>query len=311
VIVSSTISSAIKLSEAEHAQLHASAPSFFGIVRGELLKMSRRLSTWIPLIIVILFLCATTMLQAVGHGLTDEITHTPLLFLYALTQDGLGFVRAFTGLYFLILTAYVIGLEFQLGTIRVLISRGVGKLTLLIAKVTSIAIVALLILLGSFILEAILICIVLMIGAGNLNAFNSITPQFWSDTFVGIGAVLISTVVTILLGTFASVLGRSLTIGLCLGLAWFPADNIGSEFFRLGYLITQNDFWKNVTAYFLGPNLNVMTQSILPAHLEVRAILITPLVDVNGSHTIWVAVVYGLIFAAASVFLTVKRDIKE
>lgn len=309
--MSSTISSAIKISEAERAQLRASAPSFFGIVRGELLKMSRRWSTWIPLIIVFLFLCATTMLQAVGHGLQNEITHAPLLFVYALTQDGLGFTRAFTGLYLLIITAYVIGLEFQMGTIRVLVSRGVGKLTLLIAKVTSITIVALLVLLGAFILEAILICIVLMIGAGNLNALNSITSQFWSDTFVGIGAVLISTAVTILLGTFASVLGRSLTIGLCLGLAWFPADNIGAEFFRLGYLITQNDFWKNVTAYFLGPNLNIMSQSILPANLGVRAILITPLVQVNGSHTIWVAVVYGIIFAAVAVFLTVKRDIKE
>jgi ABC-2 type transport system permease protein len=311
VIVSSTIGSAIKISEAERAQLRASVPSFFGIVRGELLKMSRRWSTWIPLIIVVFFLFATTMLQAVGHGLNDEITHNPLIFLYAITQDALGFVRAFTGLYFLILTAYVIGLEFQMGTIRVLVSRGVGKLTLLSAKVTSIAIVALLVLLGSLILEAILICAVLLIGAGNLNAFNSITSQFWSNTFIGIGIVLISAAVTILLGTFASVLGRSLTIGLCLGLAWFPADNIGSEFFRLGYLITQNNFWNNITGYFLGPNLNVMAQAILPANLEVRAILIAPLVTVSGSHTIWVAVVYGLIFAAASIFLTVKRDIKE
>jgi ABC-2 type transport system permease protein len=311
VIVSSTIGSAIKISEAERAQLRASAPSFFGIIRGELLKMSRRWSTWVPLIIVFLFLIATTMVQSIGHGLKDEITQTPLLFLYSLTQDGLGFVRAFTGLYFLILTAYVIGLEFQMGTVRVLVSRGVGKLTLLTAKVTSIAIVALLVLLVSFILQAILICVVLMIGAGNLNALNSITSQFWSDTFIGIGVVLISTAVTILLGTFASVLGRSLTIGLCLGLAWFPADNIGSQFFRLGYLITQNDFWKNVTGYFLGPNLNVMSQSILPADLHVQAILIPPLVTVDGAHTIWVSVVYGLCFAAVSIFLTVKRDIKE
>lgn len=309
--MSSIISSAISISEAERAQLHASRPRFFGIVHGELLKMSRRWSTWVPLVIVILFLFATTMLQAVGSGLKDEITHFPLPFLYTITQEGLGFVRAFTGLYFLILTAYVIGLEFQMGTIRVLISRGVGKLTLLTAKVTSIAIVALLVLLISFILQAILICIVLLIGTGNLNALNSITSQFWSDTFVGIGSVLISTAVTILLGTFANVLGRSLTIGLCLGLAWFPTDNIGSEFFHLAYRITNNTFWDNATAYFLGPNLNVMTKSILPASLQIRAILIGPQVDVSGSHTIWVVVVYGLIFAAISIILTVKRDIKE
>jgi ABC-2 type transport system permease protein len=311
VIVSSTISSAIKLSEAEHAQLHASAPSFFGIVRGELLKMSRRLSTWIPLIIVFLFLLATTLIQLVRPNLGTTINSQPLTFLYSVVQDGLGFVRAFTGLYFLILTAYVIGLEFQLGTIRVLISRGVGKLTLLFAKVTSIAIVALLVLIVTFIIEVILIGIVLIIGTGNLNALNSITPQFWSDTLVGIGVLLISTTVTILLGTFASVLGRSLTIGLCLGLAWFPADNIGSSFFALGYFITKNEFWHNATAYFLGPNLNVMAQAVLPAKLDVAAILIAPLVKVDGSHTIWVAVVYGLIFAAASVFLTMRRDIKE
>lgn len=309
--MSSTISSAIKISEAERAQLRASHPSFFGIVRGELLKMSRRLSTWIPLIIVLLFLIATTLIQLVRQDLSDTINHAPLTFLYSIVQDGLGFVRAFTGLYFLIIAAYTIGLEFQMGTIRVLVSRGIGKFTLLCAKVTSIAVVALLVLLFAFIMEAILIGVVLLVGTGNLNALNALTPQFWSDTLVGIGVLLISTTVTILLGTFASVLGRSLTLGLCLGLAWFPADNIGALFFNLGYALTRNDFWHNVTGYFLGPNLNVMASVVLPAKLNVAAILISPLVKVDGTHTIWVAVVYGLIFAAVSIFLTVRRDIKE
>ncbi|GCF10326.1 ABC transporter permease [Dictyobacter arantiisoli] len=309
--MSTIANSKLVTSAEERAQLRASTPSFFGLVRGELLKLSRRWSTWIPLVITLLFIAACMFLQTLRSGLKDYLTTDPLHALYGYSENGLGFTRAFIGLYLLILTAYVIGLEYQMGTIRVLISRGVGKLQLLAAKVTTIAIVAVLVLIVALILNVIMMGVVLIIGTGNLNALNSLTPQFWSDTLVSLSTILVSMLVTILLGTAASVLGRSLTIGLALGLAWFPVDNIGSQFFGLGYELSKNNFWLDATAYFLGPNLNRMAGAILPASLHVTAILFKPLVEVDGSHTLWVAAVYGAIFLAASILLTKFRDIKE
>ncbi|GCE04467.1 ABC transporter permease [Dictyobacter aurantiacus] len=305
------MSTAIMTSEAERTQLRASTPSFFGIVRGELLKMSRRWSTWIPLVLVAMFLCAGTLVRLLSSNLKEYITAHPLDFMYREMENGLAFIQIFTGLYFLVLVAYVIGLEYQMGTIRVLIARGVGKLTLLAAKVTSVLIMAALVIIASLLLTSVMICIVLQAKAGNLDALKALNAQFWSDSGLYLLTVLISTVVTILLGTMFSVLGRSLTIGLSAGLAWFPVDNIGAQFLRLGYLITQNDIWKNVTAYFLGPNLNVMASQVMPARLQVEAVGIPPLVKVDGPHTLWVALVYGLIFLVVSIALTVTRDIKE
>lgn len=305
------MSTAIMTSEAERAQLHASTPSFFGIVRGELLKMSRRWSTWIPLLLVIMFLCAGTLIRLTNSELKQIINANQLGFLYSEMENGLAFIRIFTGLYFLVLVAYVIGLEYQMGTIRVLIARGVGKVTLLLAKLTSVLLVALLVIIFCMLLTAGLICVVLLSATGNLDALKTLTSQFWSDTGLYLLTVLISTVITILLGTMFSVLGRSLTIGLSAGLAWFPVDNIGAQFLYLAYRVTHNDFWQNVTAYFLGPNLNVMASHVMPAKLGVEGVGIAPLVKVDGPHTLWVALVYGLVFLVASIALTASRDITE
>ncbi|MFL5657524.1 MAG: hypothetical protein ACJ8CB_25495 [Ktedonobacteraceae bacterium] len=118
--------------------------------------------------------------------------------------------------------------------------------------------------------------------------------------------------VTILLATALSVVGRSLSFGLSASLAWFPADNVGSLIFlMLAFRITHSDFWRNVSAYLLGPNLNVMPAVLLPAQLKANSIGITPLVDVDGTHTLLVTLVYALIFAVVAVVLTWRRDVKE
>jgi hypothetical protein len=77
----------------------------------------------------------------------------------------------------------------------------------------------------------------------------------------------------------------------------------------LGYRLTGNDFWKNITAYFLGPNLNQMPAAIVPAHFENEGA--APFVTVDGTHTLLVALVYAAIFAVLAIVLTWKRDVKE
>ena len=91
-------------------------------------------------------------------------------------------VRVFTGFFLLILTARMIGLEYQLGTIRVLLSRGVGRLQLLFAKLLTVVIIALVLLVVGLALNYLLTLILVAGTTGNLHAFSAITPQFWSDT---------------------------------------------------------------------------------------------------------------------------------
>ncbi len=286
-------------------------PNFLGIVRGELFKISRMWLTWIMLV---LLLGATTLpylFLAATPSRRETLVKTPLIFLYDQMNTSLSISRIFIGFFLIILTAYVIGQEFQFGTVRILLARGLGRVQLLLAKLCAILLIALALIIISVLLHMLLAYGVIAFLAGNLKALNALNPTFWSNTWLYILTVLISMGTTTLMATALSMLCRSLALGLSLSVAFFAVDNIGSEFLSLAYRLTHNQFWLNATAYILGPNLNVMPGVVLPASSHPHSIGIAPLVPVDGPHTLWVALVYSLIFSAVALILTWKRDVKE
>lgn len=291
--------------------LSSSTPSFLGIVRGELFKISRMWLTWIMLV---LLLGATTLpylILAATPSRRETLVQTPLIFLYDQMNVSLAISRVFIGLFLIILTAYVIGQEFQFGTVRILLARGLGRVQLLLAKLCAILLVALALIILSILLHALLACGAIAFLAGNLNALNALTLTFWSNTWLYILTVLISMAVTILMATALSMLCRSLALGLSLSIAFFAVDNIGVVFLTLGYRLTHNQLWLAVTAYVLGPNINAMPDVLLPVSSHPHSIGVSPLVPVDGPHTLWIALVYSVIFAVVALILTWKRDVKE
>ncbi len=85
-------------------------------------------------------------------------------------QSGLAILRAFGGIFLIILTSCVIGL-----------ARGVGRLQLLLVKLLTIVLVALLILVVGLLLNVALMYGLVLILAGNVNAFNALTSTFWNN----------------------------------------------------------------------------------------------------------------------------------
>ena len=289
--------------------LHTATPSFFGMVRGELFKVSRRWITWIMLVLLVGIMLLPYLVRFTLSTIKDTIQHAPTQFFYSDMSSNLAVFRIFIGFVLIVLTAQVIGLEYQLGTIRVLLSRGAGRLQLLFAKLTALVILAILLFIGGVVLNALFTLAFVGIITGNLNTVNGLPSVFWDDTRTYLLTILISMGVTILMTTAASVLGRSLTVGLSVALSWFAADNFGVIIMELANRLTHNDFWTNATAYFLGPNLNEMP--VILTKPNVLSVGITPLVNVDGTHTLLVALVYALIFAAVAIVLTWRRDVKE
>ena len=172
------------------------------------------------------------------------------------------------------------------------------------------------------ILFNLLLTILLIAGvAGNLNSLSSLTSQFWSDSVIYVLSILLNMGVSILLATTAAVIGRASVFGISAALAFFPLDNFGTVIMLLANRVTGSDFWLSITAYFLGPNLNQMPIA-LTNNLKVLSIGFGPLyaidpanvghgILVDGTHTLVVAAVYAAIFAAAAIWLTWKRDVKE
>lgn len=289
--------------------LHTATPSFFGLVRGELFKIRKQWTTWIMLGLLVCIMALPNLVLMSVRNVKTNITAHPLDVLYRITGIDLPVMRIFIGFFLLILVARVFGLEYQLGTIRIILGRGVGRLQLLSAKLLAVVLVALAVFVGALVYEGLWSVILFLSLAGNLNVLNAATSTFWSDTGMLMVTVLISMGATILLAMAVTTVGRSLSFGLSFALGWFAVDNFGVIIMGLAFRLTGNDFWQNVTAYFLGPNLNIMQEVVVGNHPS--SIGIAPSVPVDGTHTLVVTLVYSLIFAVTAVVLTWRRDVKE
>ncbi len=293
--------------------LHAARPSFIGLLRGEFLKVSRQLTTWLMLlalagVIVLPFLITLTV-----RDLKADIQAEPLADLYRFMGQSLTVLRVFSGPVLIIVTARLIGMEYSGGTIRVLLGRGVGRLQLLAAKLLTVSLIAAAILAVGMLLEYALSLFVLRAITGNLDALKAINATYWADTRLYVSTVAISMAVTILMAAAITVVARSLAGGLSASIAWFPPADIGIVFFSLASLLTKSDFWLLVTGDLLGPNLNEMPRALLSAQAPGSATraLQGPLVPVDGGHTLLVTAIYAAIFLAVAVVLTWRRDVKE
>ena len=293
--------------------LHTATPSFIGLVRGELFKIRKQWTTWIMLGVLVCIMALPNLVLMSVSGIKTRISSVQpgvqLDVLYRVTGIDLPLMRIFLGFFLLILTARVFGLEYQLGTIRIILGRGVGRLQLLSAKLLAVVLVALAVLIGAIVYEGIWSVIVFLVAAGNLNVLNAATATFWSNTGMFLVTVLISMGATILLAMAVTTIGRSLSFGLSFALSWFAVDNFGVIIMGLAFRLTGNDFWQNVTAYFLGPNLNFMQEVVVGSHPS--SVGIGPSVPVDATHTLVVTLVYSLIFAVTAIVLTWRRDVKE
>ncbi|MGZ3598429.1 MAG: ABC transporter permease [Ktedonobacterales bacterium] len=290
-------------------------PSFLGLVRGELFKISRQRITWFMLLVLAGLVCFPYVIGLGRGGLKDYITQAPLAVIYRDMAQGFFVLRVFSGAFLVLLTARLIGMEYSGGTIRVLLSRGVGRMQLLSAKLLTLALVALAVFAGGVILDLVMTVGSLQLVAGNLDALKSLDATFWSDTQIIGMTVLISMGVTILMAAAVTTVARSLAGGLSAGLAWFPADNIGLIIFFLAFSLTKSDFWTLATGDLLGPNINAMSDLLISTRAQDLKVgfggFNAPLVPVTGGHTLLVTAIYAVVFLVVAFGLTGWRDVTE
>ncbi len=307
------------------AQAGALRPSFAGLVRGELFKLWKQWTTRIMLGIVVLFTFAPYVLILTSSSMKDNISSNPENTTYTILEIAMTIFRIFGGVALLVITARAIGLEYQQGTIRIVLARGVGRVQLLSAKLTSIVIIALGMIVGSAILNAILLVFDYVVVYGQGSAFSSLNGDFWSHIWAYALTVFVSMVATILMAACVTVIGRSLTFGLTVAMAWFPADNFAVLVFFLVGRLTKSDFWNKVPAYFLGPILNqlptayvsnlivTMKQGPFTAKVPVapNTVGLAPFVTYDATHAFVVIAIYCVIFAFLTFYLTWRRDVLE
>lgn len=300
-------------------------PTFSSVVNGEIFKLGRQRTTWILTILLGLIALIPYPFYLLTDNIKDNMQADPANFVDGQMNIGLIIFRVVGGVFITILTVRVIGLEYQHGTIRVLLARGIGRVHLLGAKLVALTLAVLAATAGILVLNLVMAFVVFSSLSGNTHFLTAVDGAFWTRTLVYTATVLISLLVTMLLATAATVLGRSVAFGMGIGLALFPGDNIGVGILFLINRLTNNDFWGNITFYFLGPNLNTMPTRLVPqrvvdiqtpvgvAHQMIPAFSVgtPPIPSVDGTHTLVVALVYAAIFAAVAFYLTWKRDVLQ
>lgn len=313
--------SAVTTTPTAQAEARKTLPSFLGLIRGELFKITHQFTTWL------LFALVLGVNAFFWMALASSIKNNgadPLSFIRN-TEGSLALLRAFGGLALIVVTVRIVGLDFQQGTIRIILGRGVARLQLLAAKFIAALIAGTVLLVTGLALDA-LGGYITYHTFGNEAVSAVVNAHYWVDMRLYVFTIVVSMVVTILMAIAATVFGRSMTFGLSVGLIFFAADNIGTIVMRLLTNLTNSSFWNDLTGYFLGPNLNLMPSVLLAPRLALitdekgvsflapdpaTSIGFTPGGTFDATHTLVVALVYGLIFIAIATILTWRRDVLE
>ena len=286
-------------------------PSFFGAVRGEALKLSRQLSFWLMLVGAIVLLVIMTLAVSSAQNIQDQLKTDPTSWAYG-ARDIFGTVfQIGSGIFLLIIGSRLFAMEYSSGTIRILYARGMGRLSLLLAKMLILAVIGIALLAAYLVVAGGILAALVNAWSGSLAPLQQLPSEFWQDIEMWAVVEGMSMGIAILMAAAAAGIGRSLAFAMAASLAFFPVDNFSVILEALGSRITRQDHpWLNISQYQLGPNLNTVLNLIEPGH-HARAAFATPLTPVDATHALVVIGAFALGFAAIAVVRAVRPDVLE
>jgi ABC-type transport system involved in multi-copper enzyme maturation permease subunit len=313
------------------AGITANRPPFVGMVQAELGKITRWRAIWFTLLgigVLMLLLNALSFFVTLysltnTQGLGERNQPPPPVppaeaVSYQMMITLLDAARQYSGLVIAILAVMLVAAEFQFGTIRIVLGRGVGRIRLLLAKISALLVAGLIALVVILALNFVELAIVAAAQGQSGAVFGHIPSYLWPDAGLYLLTILYNLVVTMLFAVFVTVLSRSLAVGLVVALVYFFVENIVGAILQAVGGATNNKIWSDIPKYFLGTNLSQLAPAALPA----RSILASPGVVARGgggvggtafdaTHAIVVTLIYSAVFLGVSLYLTWKRDVLQ
>jgi len=279
-------------------------------VGGEILKLRRQGMIWAMLGLAVFFFVVIAGALTTADNIRQTLEKTPSSFMFSMYDAYLAIFDVGSGIFLLVVSARLVGMEYSGGTIRVLLARGTGRVRLLLAKLTALALLGLVLLAGFVTLAAGALYATVVHWEGSFEKISSLQGTVWHDLGVNVLVALASMGAAILIGTAAAVLGRSLAFGIGAALVLYPADNLITATLPIFKTLTGRDFWLQASAYLLGPNLDVLPVVMQTDH-AARAAFATPLVKVDATHAWLVVGVWALVLAAAAIRISQRRDVVQ
>lgn len=286
----------------------AARPRFAGLVRGELRKLIRHRPSWAlpPLGAVILVLVGLAV--AADPASTQALRSQSASFLQGAGDAFRTAIAMVVGALLLVLSARLVAVEYDAGTLRVLVARGVTPLRLLTAKLAALAITGVAVVAAGCALAAAFAVAMALRETGGLAPLRSVPAYAWHALQGDVAVLLLSAGTCILLGAAASAAGRSMAFGVAAAMGFFPADNVLAYVSQILHVATGVRFWLDLPSYLLGPNLNHLP-SLLGAGTSDS--LAMPLVPVDLRHALAVIGVFALAFLGAACATMWRREVHE
>lgn len=248
------------------------------------------------------------MQQAAAHGVAMGMTFPQTLTVVEVLIGLIGVIVLTT------LAGAVVGGEYGHGTVRVILSRGVGRAQLIIAEALTLAAL-------SLFAAAVLMLIGMLVGftlgpalGGTLPAFASGVPGELLLTWLALALNLFGYCAIAL---FFATLGRSTAAGIGFALGFFVAESVLQGILAaISFLFQQTqpnvaEFIRHIPDWFLGTNVGYIVQ-----HASLSPLAISPSGDQGGpgvgmGHALLVALLYLIVTIGGSYLLTRKRDITD
>ena len=301
--------------------------SFAGMLRGEWLKYSRmQIMWWFSGGIAVLTLLRGLVLAPEAYFFHDAASRAPgasvptsPALAYFIMQQAIAIVHDLSGFFIILVAVFMISREYQLGTIRVLLARGAGRLRLLGAKFLVLLLIGVASLVPFTMLITIMVVVASSTGLGNLDLLTNVPSYYWEDVGRFFLSILINLVVTALLATTLAVVGRTLAFGLSTALAYFFVENIVASILTGITSTTNNPLWYNISTFLLGVNLSQLGTALLPARNTVALIstgsggsaFISGTVTIDAAHALIVIALYTAGLAALTITILLRRDVTQ
>lgn len=281
-------------------------PTLGNALSAELLKLRRQRSTWVFSGLGVLALVVVLLVGSTSQSVHQGLLHHPQVELDQWLGVLEGVFAAGAGIALLVLGSRLMGMEFGLGTMRIVLGRGTGRGTLLAAKLLAMALLGLGFLIGYALLAALGTALAVGHQTGSLTLISHPPPGVLHHALVAVLAAAISVVACVVVAVAAATLTRSLSAATAVALVFFPVDNALVVILTLVQRATRISALPHVTAFLLGPTLNH-----LPVLLKVETLapFAIPSVHVGLTQSLLVVAGWAVGLVGLAAFSLRRRDL--
>lgn len=212
------------------------------------------------------------------------------------------------------------GGEFSSGSIRLVLSRGVNRVSYLVAKYIALAIACTALVVASLLMSMLLVNFLIILHRPAPTLLNLDGPTILTILSICLG-MLENFLFCLLLGASISIITRSAAFGIAASFGYLIGEDIAAQILPVLGKSLHTPLGNQLVTLLFTPNLNAFFANTLPTFLAKGldqldgVIACTPTakacVTVGAGQSLLVPLLWGMVLCGVSTYLFIKRDVLQ